>query len=230
MSLVPGARFGVFEVQSRLGVGGMGEVFLARDTRLGRDVALKVLPVAFAADRDRLDRFTREARALAALNHPGIAAIYDTAEVGGVRALVLEFVDGVTLEERLRAGAIPVREAIRIAAAIAQALDVAHGRGMVHRDLKPANIKIAADGTVKLLDFGIARMLSEADTGDAATVVGTRQGVIVGTAAYIARSRRAVKSSTSAPTCGRLAVSSSRCFPAELRFGRQTGPIPSRRP
>src|SRR5688572_2671963 len=163
----------------------MGEVFRARDTRLGRDVALKVLPAAFATDRDRLDRFTREARALAALNHPGIAAIYDTAEVDGIRALVLEFVDGVTLEERLRSGAIPVREAVRLAAAIAEALDAAHDRGMVHRDLKPANIKIAADGTVKLLDFGIARMLFEAEGNEASTVAGTGHGVIVGTAAYM---------------------------------------------
>ena len=163
----------------------MGEVFRARDTRLGRDVALKVLPAAFATDRDRLDRFTSEARALAALNHPGIAAIYDTAEVEGIRALVLEFVDGVTLEERLRSGAIPVREAVRLAAAIAEALDAAHDRGMVHRDLKPANIKIAADGTVKLLDFGIARMLFEAEGNEASTVAGTGHGVIVGTAAYM---------------------------------------------
>ena len=163
----------------------MGEVFRARDTRLGRDVALKVLPLAFATDRDRLDRFTREARALAALNHPGIAAIYDTAEVDGIRALVLEFVDGVTLEDRLRGGAIPVQEAIRLAAAITEALDAAHDRGMVHRDLKPANIKIAADGTVKLLDFGIARMLFEADGQDDPTMAGTGYGVIVGTAAYM---------------------------------------------
>jgi eukaryotic-like serine/threonine-protein kinase len=185
VSLVPGTRFGVFEVQSRLGVGGMGEVFRARDTRLGRDVALKVLSAAFATDRDRLERFTREARALAALNHPGIAAIYDTADVDGIRALVLELVDGVTLEERLRTGPIPAGEAIRIATAIAEALDAAHDRGMVHRDLKPANIKIAADGTVKLLDFGIARMLFDADGNDAATVVGAGSGVIVGTPAYM---------------------------------------------
>jgi Tol biopolymer transport system component len=184
MSLTPGSRFGSFEVQSLLGAGGMGQVFRARDTRLGREVALKVLPATFAADPERLERFSREARALAALNHPGIAAIHDTVEVDGIRALVLEYVDGVTLEERLRAGALQVPEAIGFAKAIAEALDSAHDRGMVHRDLKPANIKIAAEGTVKLLDFGIARMLIEAD-GNAATVAATGQGVVVGTAAYM---------------------------------------------
>ena len=163
----------------------MGEVFRARDTRLGRDVALKVLPAEFATDRDRLDRLTREARALAALNHPGIAAIYDTVEVEGVRALVLEFVEGVTLEERLRAGAIPVREAIGLAKAIAESLDAAHDRSMVHRDLKPANIKITPGGAIKLLDFGIARMLFDSKSGDLTTVAGTGHGMIVGTAAYM---------------------------------------------
>jgi eukaryotic-like serine/threonine-protein kinase len=182
MSLSPGSRFGSFEVQSKLGAGGMGEVFRARDTRLGRDVALKVLPAASAGDRERLEWLTREARALAALNHPGIASIYDTVDVDGIRALVLEFIEGVTLEERLRAGAIPMREAFSIANAVAEALDSAHDRGMVHRDLKPANIKITPDGTVKLLDFGIARMASG---GDATTLAGTGRGVIVGTAAYM---------------------------------------------
>jgi eukaryotic-like serine/threonine-protein kinase len=162
----------------------MGEVFRARDSRLGRDVALKVLPAALATDRDRLDRLSREARALAALNHPGIAAIYDTVEVDGVRALVLEFVEGITLEERLHGGAIPVREAISIANAIAEALDAAHDRGMVHRDLKPANIKITPGGTVKLLDFGIARMQFDSSAGET-TVAGTTPGMIVGTAAYM---------------------------------------------
>ena len=166
MTLAPGSQFGSFEIQALLGAGGMGEVFLARDTRLGRDVALKVLPAAFATDRDRLERLSREARALAALNHPGIAAIYDTVEVDGIRALVLEFVEGVTLEQRLQGGAIPLREAISLANAIAGALDAAHDRGMVHRDLKPANIKITPDGAVKLLDFGIARMLFETSGGD----------------------------------------------------------------
>src|SRR5688572_28634246 len=183
--LQPGSRFGVFEVQAQVGSGGMGEVFRARDTRLGRDVALKVLRAPVAADPEHLDRFTREARALAALNHSGIAAIYDTVEADGVRALVLEFVEGETLEERLRGGALPVREALGIARAIAEALDAAHERGLVHRDLKPANVKITPTGDVKLLDFGIARMLVGLDGQDAATVAGTERGVVIGTAAYM---------------------------------------------
>ncbi|MGH9219345.1 MAG: protein kinase domain-containing protein, partial [Vicinamibacterales bacterium] len=183
--LQPGARFGVFEVQSRVGSGGMGEVFRARDTRLGRDVALKVLRTPVAANPEQLDRFTREARALAALNHSSIAAIYDTVETDGVRALVLEFVEGETLEERLRGGPLPIREATTIAHAIAESLDAAHERGLVHRDLKPANVKITPAGDVKLLDFGIARMLVDVDGHDAATVAGTEQGVVIGTAAYM---------------------------------------------
>ena len=183
--LQPGSRFGVFEVQSLIGAGGMGEVFRARDTRLGRDVALKILRAEVAADGEHLDRFTREARALAGLNHPSIAAIYDTVETDGVRALVLEFVEGETLEQRLRGGALPIREAATIARAIAEALDAAHDRGLVHRDLKPANIKITSGGDVKLLDFGIARALLDREGDAAATVTGTEHGVIVGTAAYM---------------------------------------------
>ncbi len=162
----------------------MGEVFLARDTRLGREFALKVPPAAFTADPDRVERLSREARALASLNHPGIAAIYDTVEVEGVRALVLEYVEGPTLEERLRAGALSIGEALSVASGIAEALDAAHDRGLIHRDLKPANVKIAPGGVVKLLDFGIARML-DGNASDDTTVAGTSHGVIVGTAAYM---------------------------------------------
>src|SRR5688572_5462725 len=183
--LQPGSRFGVFEVQSRVGSGGMGEVFRATDTRLGRPVALKVLRTALDANPEHLDRFNREARALAALNHIGIAAIYDTVESDGVRALVLEFVEGETLEERVRRGPLPIREAITIARAIAESLDAAHERGLVHRDLKPANVKITPAGDVKLLDFGIARMLVGLDGHDAATAAGTERGVVIGTAAYM---------------------------------------------
>ncbi len=184
MTVSPGSRFGSFEVQLKLGAGGMGEVFLARDTRLGREVALKVLPAALTADPDRVERLSREARALAALNHPGIAAIYDTVEVEGIRALVLEYVEGPTLEERLRSGALSIGEALSIASGIAEALDAAHDRGLIHRDLKPANIKIAPGGVVKLLDFGIARML-DSNAGDDTTIAGTSHGVILGTAAYM---------------------------------------------
>jgi Tol biopolymer transport system component len=183
--LQPGSRFGVFEIQSLVGSGGMGDVFRATDTRLGRPVALKVLRTSVAGGPEHLDRFTREARALAALNHPGIGAIYDTVETDGVRALVLEFVEGETLEQRLRSGPLPIREAITIARAIAESLDAAHERGLVHRDLKPANVKITPAGDVKLLDFGIARMVVGFDGHDAGTVTGTERGVVIGTAAYM---------------------------------------------
>src|SRR5688572_22539979 len=185
LMLQPGSRFGVFQVQSAIGSGGMGDVFLATDTRLGRLVALKVLRTPIADNSEHRDRFAREARALAALNHPGIAAIYDTVETDGVCALVLEFVEGETLEERLRGGALPVREAAAIARAISEALDAAHERGLVHRDVKPANVKITPGGDVKLLDFGIARALLDGGGDAAATMTGTAQGVIVGTAAYM---------------------------------------------
>ena len=184
MTLVPGSRFGAFDVHERIGAGGMGEVFRARDTRLERDVALKALP-PWATSAEFLDRFAREARALASLNHPGIASIYDVVEVDGVRALVLELVDGETLAARLDGGAVPLREACDIAKAIAEALDVAHERGLVHRDLKPANIKISRAGDLKLLDFGIARMLIDGVDGDAATQANTAPGVVIGTAAYM---------------------------------------------
>ena len=163
----------------------MGEVYLAHDTRLGRDVALKVIPDSVAANRQRLDRFTREARALAALSHPAIGAIYDVAEHEETRALVLELVDGDTLDERLQRGPLTLDEALTIGRTIAEALDAAHDKGVVHRDLKPANIKLTASGDVKVLDFGLARMLGGEEAAAAATVTGTSPGAIVGTAAYM---------------------------------------------
>jgi len=195
-----GRRLGVYHVQERIGAGGMGEVYLARDTRLGRDVAIKILPPIFTADPDRLARFEREARVLASLNHPNVGAIYglEEADLSGpaeaghyVRGLVLELVDGETLADRLRRGPIPVAATVSIARQIADALDAAHEKGIVHRDLKPANIKVTPDGTVKVLDFGLAK----AAAGDGAspdlthsptiTAAGTREGVILGTAAYM---------------------------------------------
>jgi serine/threonine protein kinase len=146
-SMLTGRRIGVYEVQTLLGAGGMGEVYRARDTKLGRDVAIKILPSMFTADPERLARFEREARMLAALNHPHIGAIYGVEEADGIRALVLELVDGVTLEEKLAQGSglkahgLPLNEALDIARQIAEALDAAHEKGIVHRDLKPANIK-----------------------------------------------------------------------------------------
>jgi len=160
VALAPGTRLGVYEIAAQIGEGGMGLVYRARDTKLNRDVALKVLPDLFAADADRLARFTREAQTLASLNHPNIAHIHGLEESGGVRALVMELVEGDDLSQRIARGAIPVDEALPIAKQIAEALEAAHQQGIVHRDLKPANIKLRPDGTVKVLDFGLAKALA----------------------------------------------------------------------
>src|SRR5437667_4282339 len=146
MSLQRGDLLGAFEIVSALGAGGMGEVYRARDTKLGRDVAIKVLPANFADDPDRIARFQREAQLLATLNHPNIAAIYGLEESGDVRALVLELVEGPTLADRIAQGRIPLHEALAIARQIADALEAAHEQGVIHRDLKPANIKVRPDG------------------------------------------------------------------------------------
>ena len=152
--MLSGARIGAYEVVSLLGKGGMGEVYRARDARLNRDVAVKILPAAFASDPDRLARFKREAQVLASLNHPNIAAIYGFEETDGVLALVLELVEGPTLADRIAQGRLALDDALPIAKQIADALECAHMQGIVHRDLKPANIKVKPDGTVKVLDFG----------------------------------------------------------------------------
>jgi eukaryotic-like serine/threonine-protein kinase len=161
LALTPGTRLGVYEVTAQIGEGGMGQVYRARDTKLNRDVALKVLPDSFADDPDRLARFTREAQTLAALNHSNIAHIHGPEESGGVRALVMELVDGEDLAQRLVRGPIPVDEALPIARQIAEALEAAHEQGIIHRDLKPANIKVRDDGTVKVL----ARLRAREGTG-----------------------------------------------------------------
>ena len=191
-----GRHVGSYEITARLGAGGMGEVYRARDPRLDRDVALKILPDAFAGDPDRLMRFTREAKTLAALNHPNIAAIYGVEEdaASGQRALVMELVEGEDLSDRIARGPVPVDEALSIAKQIADALGAAHDAGIVHRDLKPANVKVRADGTVKVLDFGLAKAMSPADSGSSASVAQsptmtspalTAMGLIIGTAAYM---------------------------------------------
>jgi Tol biopolymer transport system component len=201
VSLQPGTRIGSYEIAAQIGAGGMGEVYRARDTRLSRDVAIKVLPPAFIDHRDRLARFEREARVLASLSHPGIAAIYGIEESHGVRALILELVDGGTLADRLAARhlatgrPLPIDEVLAIARQIAEALDAAHERGIVHRDLKPANVGITRTGTVKLLDFGLAKTDpgSEPASGAPAdsrpsslpTIAATIDGMVLGTVAYM---------------------------------------------
>src|SRR5262245_40172614 len=158
MGILPGAMLGPYQVLSAIGAGGMGEVYRARDTKLNRDVALKILPAAFASDPERLARFKREAHVLAALNHPNIAAIYGFEDSSDRHALVLELVEGETLADRVQPKGLPIDEAIAIARQLVDALEAAHDRGVIHRDLKPANIKLRPDGTVKVLDFGLAKL------------------------------------------------------------------------
>jgi Tol biopolymer transport system component len=186
-------RVGHYELRGLLGKGGMGEVYRALDTKLGREVALKILPEAFAHDANRMARFEREAQVLASLNHPNIAAIYGLEESDGTRALVMELVEGPTLAERIGGRVMSLEEALPIAKQIAEALEYAHEKGIIHRDLKPANVKLTADGHVKLLDFGLAKALEapaqaagNPSISPTLTVEGTRAGVILGTAAYMA--------------------------------------------
>ena len=192
MTLVAGTRIGSYEILAPIGAGGMGEVYRARDSKLNREVAIKVLPVAFANDSDRMARFEREAKVLASLNHPHIAAIYGLEESDGMRALVMELVEGPTLYEQMGGHAMALEETLTIVKQIAEALEYAHEKGIIHRDLKPANVKLTADGNVKVLDFGLAKALEEhAPVGNPSvsptlTIEGTRAGVILGTAAYMA--------------------------------------------
>ena len=196
MALSAGRRLGSYEITSALGAGGMGEVYRARDTKLNRAVALKILPEAFTRDPDRLARFTREAQVLASLNHPHIGAIYGFEDSSDTYALVLELVEGDTLADRIARGAIPLNEALPIARQIGEALAAAHEQGIIHRDLKPANVKITPDGTVKVLDFGLAKLASAGTTASASDAAAlsptitspammTAVGVLLGTAAYM---------------------------------------------
>src|ERR1039457_3314537 len=160
MALVSGTKLGPYEIVAPLGAGGMGEVYRARDTKLGREVALKLLLGLFTTDADRVARFKNEARLLASLNHPHIGAIYGFEDAGNAPALVLELVEGGTLGDRVRRGPVPLSEALTVAQQIADALDAAHKVGIIHRDLKPSNVKITPDGVVKVLDFGLAKALA----------------------------------------------------------------------
>src|ERR1700675_58729 len=192
MAIPSGTKFSSYEVTAQIGAGGMGEVYQARDTKLGRDVAIKVLPEAFAHDPERLSRFQREAKLLASLNHPNIATIHGLEQSGGTSYLVMELVPGETLAERIkRDGPVPIEEALKIAVQIAEALEAAHEKSIIHRDLKPANVKVTPEGKVKVLDFGLAKAFAGDGTNDdpsnspTLSAAATMQGTILGTAAYM---------------------------------------------
>src|SRR6185503_17987773 len=191
MPLVPGTRIGSYEVLALIGVGGMGEVYRARDTRLNRDVALKVLPAAVSTEHDRRTRFEREAQLLAALNHSNIASIYGIDDSQERLTLVMELVEGETIADRIARGRFPQKEAVAIAIQICLGLEYAHEHGIVHRDLKPANIKVTPDGGVKILDFGLAKALDDAPVAahvsqsPTLTIAATRAGVVLGTVSYM---------------------------------------------
>ena len=189
MTLAAGTKLGPYEILAPIGAGGMGEVYRAKDPRLGRDVAIKVLPVSFSQDADRLKRFEQEARAAGVLNHPGITAVFDIGTEAGSPYIVTELLEGETLRARLSTGAIAPRKAVDYAVQIARGLAAAHEKGIIHRDLKPENLFLTNDGRVKILDFGLAKLKSEKEEGsqtDLQTVSGTQPGVVLGTMGYMA--------------------------------------------
>jgi serine/threonine protein kinase len=204
MNIAPGTRLGAYEVIAQIGAGGMGEVYRAHDTQLARDVAIKVLPANFVNDPERLSRFQREARMLAALNHANIATIYGLEQSGGATCLVMELVPGETLADRVKAGPLPMEEALKIAVQIAEALEAAHEKSIIHRDLKPANVKVTPEGKVKVLDFGLAKAfeseLANEDISNSPTLsrAATMQGMILGTAAYMSSEQAKGKNVTKA--------------------------------
>jgi len=222
MPIPPGRRLGPYEILSAIGAGGMGEVYQAHDTKLGRDVAIKVLPEAFAHDPERLSRFQREAKILASLNHPNIAMIYGLDQSEGTQFLVMELVPGETLGDRLKAGPVPVDEALKIAVQIAEALEAAHEKNIIHRDLKPANVKVTPEGKAKVLDFGLAKAFegdaANEDMNNSPTLsrAATMQGVILGTAAYMSPEQARGK-----PTDKRTDIWALGCVLYELLTGKQ---------
>ena len=214
-----GRRLGVYHLLESIGAGGMGEVYRARDTRLGRDVAIKILPALFTSDSSRLAHFEREARALAALNHPNVATIHGVEESGGIRALVMELVEGDTLAKRIGGGRMPWREAVEIAIQIAAGLDAAHEKGIVHRDLKPANVKVTSTGAAKVLDFGLAKATTVAGIGAQSGLTtfgsGSGEGTILGTAAYMSPEQ-----ARGNPVDGRTDIWAFGCVLYEMLAGR----------
>ncbi len=220
--LASGTKIGSYEITGAIGAGGMGEVYRARDTKLGRDVAVKVLPEAFARDAERMARFEREAKVLASLDHPNIAAIYGVEDSGVTHALIMQLAEGPTLAERIAAGPIPVDEALRIARQMADGLEYAHEKGIVHRDLKPANIKISREDAVKILDFGLAKAIegdaSSFDPGNSPTLsrLATQAGIILGTAAYMSPEQAKAK-----PVDRRADIWAFGCVLYEMLTGKQ---------
>src|SRR5262249_11434233 len=211
MTLGAGSRLGPYEILSPLGAGGMGEVYRAKDTRLSREVAVKVLPAELSRDPERLARFEREARLLASLNHPGIATIHGVEDSGAAPALVMELVEGPSLGDRIAEGPIPVEEALPIAREVAEGLEYAHERGIIHRDLKPSNISVTSDGKVKILDFGLAKALDPGGGGASpdmshsptVTAAVTEAGNVPGTPAPIfPPGARGETADRTAPICG----------------------------
>ncbi len=222
MPVLIGSRLGPYEILSLIGAGGMGEVYRARDPKLSRDVAIKVLPEAFAGDAARMARFQREAKVLASLDHPNIATIHGLEESGGTCALVMQLVEGATLADRIKQGPIPVDEAVRIARQIADALEYAHERGIIHRDLKPANLKVTNDDAVKVLDFGLAKALEgdpasiDISTSPTISRMATQAGVLLGTAAYMSPEQAKAK-----PVDRRADIWAFGCVLYEMLTGKQ---------
>jgi serine/threonine protein kinase len=213
--LEPGVRLGPYEVCALLAAGGMGEVYRARDTRLGRDVALKTLPETLARDPARVARLEREARAASALNHPHIVTVYDFGMAGEHHYIVMELVDGTTVRSLLAQGALPTGRLLPIGAQMADALAAAHEKGIVHRDLKPENVLVTADGRAKILDFGLAQFtMAEEDGSPAARALQTGEGTVMGTSRTCRPSRRRAARSTSGQTSSASAPCSTKCSPA----------------
>ena len=187
MALAGGTKIGMYEIQSSLGAGGMGEVYRATDAKLGRDVALKVLPADMASDPERLGRFRREAKALAQLDHPNIVTIYSVEESDGVHFLTMQLVEGLPLERLITAGGLPLAQIVEIASALGEALAAAHEKGIVHRDLKPANVMVSSEGRVTVLDFGLAKDVRGSGASDTTLTSAshTQMGVVMGTPAYM---------------------------------------------